>query len=456
MTDVKIAFIGAGSAVFAMDMVRDLCLTPGLGGSSIAMMDVDRGRLDAVHSMATRYAAEVGSRVRFSKTTKRSEALKDADFVIDTVLVGGHYQQEAVRVVGEKHGYYRGVEAVEFNMVSDYFTTFGGYHQLKFFMDLARDMEDLCPKAWLIDVANPECEAGTLLARKSKIKVVGYCHGYKGYRDISVTLGIDPSRVNFQVAGFNHNIWLTRFKYDDRDCYPLIDQWIQRHAEQYWNSHVPSDVFDAQMSRAAVDMYNLFGLFPVGDTVRSGSWKYHYNLKTKKYWYGRFGGPDSEIGWRRYLKELEASTETVMALAHSSPSLLIKKIPPKMSDEDVVQFIDSVVNDKGERFILDVRNDGLIQGLSDDVAVEVPVGVGRKGIHKESMERIPRRLVDIALIPRQVRLEMAMEAFIQGNKAILLEILFRDPRTKSEKQAKEVLEEILDLPFNRDAKKHYS
>jgi alpha-galactosidase len=456
MADVKIAFIGAGSAVFAMDMVRDLCLTPGLGGSTVAMMDIDRGRLDAVHSMATRYAARVGSKIRFEKTTKRSEALKDSDFVIDTVLAGGHYQQEATRAAGEKHGYYRGVEAVEFNMVADYFTTFGGYHQLKFFMDLARDMEDLCPKAWLVDVANPECEAGTLLARRSKIKVVGYCHGYKGYRDICSTLGLDPGKVDFQVAGFNHNIWLTRFRYDDRDFYPLIDEWILRRAERYWNSHVPSDVFDTQMSRAAVDMYRLYGLFPVGDTVRSGSWKYHYDLRTKKYWYGRFGGPDSEIGWRRYLKELDASTETVMALVESPPSILVKKIPPNRSDEDVVQFIDSVVNDKGERFVLDVRNDGLIRGLSDDVAVEVPVRVDRKGVHKESIEKIPRRLVDMALIPRQVRLEMAMEAFIQGDRAVLLEILFRDPRTRSEKQARGVLEEILDLPFNEDTKKHFS
>jgi len=419
-------------------------------------MDVEKARLDAVHSMATKYAAEVGSRIHFSKTTKRSEALKDSDFVIDSVLVGGHYEQEAVRAAGEKHGYYRGVEAVEFNMVSDYYTTFGGYHQLKFFADLARDMEDLCPHAWLIDVANPECEAGTLLTRRSKIKVVGYCHGYKEYRDICATLGIDPVKADFQVAGFNHNIWLTRLRYNDRDCYPLIDKWIRKDAEKYWNSHVSEEIFDVQMSRAAADMYDLFGLFPVGDTVRSGSWKYHYDLRTKKYWYGRFGGPDSEIGWQRYLKELDSSTDTMMSLAQSSPSTLIKRIPPRMSDEDVVQFMDSVVNDKGERFVLDVRNDALIQGLSDDVVVEVPVRVDRKGVHKESIEKIPRRLVDMALIPRQVRLEMAMEAFLHGDRDVLLEILFRDPRTGSEKQAREVLDEILDLPFNKDTKMHYT
>ena len=456
MADVKVAFIGAGSAVFAMDMVRDLCLTPGLGGSSVVLMDIDRERLDAVHSMATRYAVKVGSKIRFGKTTKRNEALEGSDFVIDTVLVGGHYEQEAVRAVGEKHGYYRGVEAVEFNMVSDYYTTFGGYHQLKFFADLVQDMEDLCPRAWLIDVANPECEAGTLMTRKSKIKVVGYCHGYKEYRDICTTLGIDAGKADFQVAGFNHNIWLTHLAYNGRDCYPLIDEWIRRSAERYWRSHVSRDVFDTQMSRAAVDMYGMYGLFPVGDTVRSGSWKYHYDLKTKKYWYGKFGGPDSEVGWKRYLKELEVNTETVMGLAHASPSSLIKELPPRMSDEDVVQFIDSVVNDRGARFVLDVRNDGLIQGLSDDVAVEVPVKVDRKGVHKEKIGKIPRKLVDMALVPRQVRLEMAMEAFIHGDKGVLLEILFRDPRTRSDRQANEVVDEILDLPFNEDTKKHYS
>jgi alpha-galactosidase len=110
----------------------------------------------------------------------------------------------------------------------------------------------------------------------------------------------------------------------------------------------------------------------------------------------------------------------------------------------------------GERIVLNVRNDGTIQGLPDDVAVEVPVRVRRNGVERERIDKIPKSLLSMALVPRMVKLEMALEAFLTGDRSILLEILYRDPRTKSNKQAEETLEEILDLPFNREMKKHYS
>lgn len=456
MVKNRIAFIGAGSARFSMDVVKDLCLTPGLSGSEVVLMDTDEEMLGSVQSMAVTYAEAVGAKMHFRKTTKRPEALKDADFVIDTALAGGHYEQEAVRAAGEKHGYYRGVEAVEFNMVSDYYTTFGAYHQLSLFRSLARDMEDYCPNAWLIDVANPECEAGTLLTRKSKVKVVGYCHGYKHYKDICTVLGLDVGQVDFQVAGFNHNIWLTRFEHLGGDAYPLLDEWIRKKAERHWNTYTPADEFDTQVCRAAVDMYRLYGLFPIGDTVRGGSWKYHYNLETKKHWYGKFGGPDSEVGFSRYLERLKRGTAKVLALAGAPASALLSGIPPVKSKEDIAPLIDSMVNDERRRFVLDVRNDGTIAGLPDDSAVEVPVWVDGKGIHREKIDRIPNRLFNLALIPRLVRLEFAMEAFLEGGRSVLLELLFRDPRTKSDAQANRALDEILNLPFNKDVKKHYN
>ena len=456
MVENKIAFVGAGSAAFSMNVVKDLCLTPGLFGSEVVLMDADDDRLRSVHSMAVAYAQAVGAQLTFRRTTRRSEALRGADFVIDTALAGGHYEQEAVRRAGEKHGYYRGVEAVEFNMVSDYYTTFGAYHQLSLFLSLARDMEDYCPDAWLIDVANPECEAGTLLTRKSKIKVVGYCHGYKHYKDICKLLGLDVGQVDFQVAGINHNIWLTRFEHQGKDAYPLLDEWIQKKAERHWNSYTPADEFDTQMSRAAVDMYRLYGLFPIGDTVRGGSWKYHYDLRTKMRWYGKFGGPDSEVGWARYLRRLRKRTATVLALAGAPQAELLSEIPPVMSKEDIAPLIDSMVNDRRRRFVLDVRNDGLIAGLPDDAAVEVPVRADRNGIHRERIGRMPDKLFNLALVPRLVRLEFAMAAFLEGGRSALLELLFRDPRTRSDAQANRVLDGILNLPFNGDVKRHYS
>ncbi len=91
---VKICFVGAGSAAFSMKVIKDLCLSRGLPGSSVMLMDLDKSRLDAVYSMGTRYSKGVHSDLHFEKTMDRKAALAGADFVIDTVLAGGHEQQE--------------------------------------------------------------------------------------------------------------------------------------------------------------------------------------------------------------------------------------------------------------------------------------------------------------------------------------------------------------------------
>lgn len=453
MTEIKISVIGAGSTSFSLSLVRDLCLTLGLSRSTVSLMDINEVKLDAVYSLARRYVTEIGGELRFEKTIDMRNSLMDADFVINTALVGGHRQQEAMREVGEKHGYYRGIDSVEFNMVSDYYTI-QGYNQLKFFLDLAHDMEELCPEAWLLQAANPVFEGTTLISRETDVNVVGFCHGHSEYEHIAETLGINIEGVDFQVAGFNHCVWLTRFTYGGEDAYPLLDDWMESRAEKFWKTFVPT--YHVQMSRAASDMYRLYGLFPIGDTARSGSWKYHYDLETKKKWYGDHGGFDSEIVWPKYLEGLEKTNQRINELAGDPSSSLLKEFTPNKSGEQHIPFIDALVNDNGGRFVINMPNKGhMISGIPCDVIVEVPVVVDRRGIHSEPIEAIPERLMDMVLMPRMLRMEWAIEAFLSGDREVLLDILVRDQRTKSVEQAEAVIEEVLSLPFNQEMKKHF-
>ncbi len=154
-----------------------------------------------------------------------------------------------------------------------------------------------------------------------------------------------------------------------------------------------------------------------------------------------------EEGRRKDSKDLPAGAEF--------GSELLTEFPPVKSREQIVPLIDSMANDKGERFVLDVRNDGAIPTLPNDVAVEIPVRADKKGLHPEKIEPMPERLSKMVLIPRLVRLEMALNAFLSGDKSILLEILYRDLRTRSDNQARDVLDEILALPFNEEMRNHY-
>ena len=166
------------------------------------------------------------------------------------------------------------------------------------------------------------------MIRNSNIKVVGFCHGHYGVDTLIKSLGLDMKEVDWQVAGFSHNIWLTRFLYKNKDAYPLIDQWIEKEAEK-WE---PKDPFDDQMSPAAIDMYKFYWRMPIGDSVRNGSWKYHHNLKTKKKWYGEpWGGVDSDLGWAWYRENyLKVSTEKTFKLASDKSVNLLQEFPPEI------------------------------------------------------------------------------------------------------------------------------
>jgi alpha-galactosidase len=155
---------------------------------------------------------------------------------------------------------------------------------------------------------------------------------------------------------------------------------------------------------------------------------------------------------------LKASTDKSFKLAADKSINLLQEFPPEvMSGEQHIQFIDALINGNQERFVLNIPNKGpIIPSIPEDVVVEVPVIVDKKGIHPEEINPpTPKRIMDMYLAPRRSRMEWALEAFVSGDKRILQEILIRDPRTKSFEQAEAVIEEILALPFNKEMKKHY-
>ncbi|MGB9717206.1 MAG: alpha-glucosidase/alpha-galactosidase [Thermoproteota archaeon] len=452
---VKIAVIGAGSLAWSATLVRDLCLTPSLRGSVVTFMDINEERLNLIYAFAKRYASEVKADLAFEKTTDRRAALKDSDAVINTAMAGGHSYYEKMRQVSEKHGYYRGINSVEWNMISDYHTIWG-YYQFKLALGVAKDIEELSPEAWLLQLANPVFELTTLISRETKTRVIGLCHGHLGYLEISRILGLNPKNVDFEAIGFNHVIWLTRFKHDGEDAYPLIDDWIRNRAEEYWRVWREDQVnpFDVQMSPAAVDMYRIYGLFPVGDTVRGGTWKYHWDLETKRKWYGSLAGPDSETGWKVYLDMLQYNFDTIAA-AIKDPAPLTSVLPTQLSHESVVPIIDSLMNDKEGVYQVNVLNKDTIDDLPDDVAVEIPARVDGKGAHRMRVERLPRRIVNYVLRPRMMRMEWALEAFLEGGRDTLFEWLITDPRTKSTEQVNQVIDDILSMPENLEMAKHF-
>ena len=351
MSEVKIAIIGAGSAQFSAGLIRDLCVSKGLHGSHVALMDVDETRLATVKRLAGRLSGELRADLSFSATTDRKSAIEGADFVINTAQVGGHDWTETQRALAERHGYYRGARLHDFG-------------QMALFLDVARDVEQIAPNAWLIQSANPVFEGCTLMYRETGVKVLGLCHGHYGYRDVARVLGLDLAHVSAVTPGFNHWIWMTDFRYRARDAYPLLDEWIAAKAEEHWAKPV-RHFSDNQMSRAAIHQYRIFGLMPIGDTPRMVGWWYHTDLATKKRWYGELGGFDSEIGWGQYLDAMAANVRKVEAAAMDDARPVTETFKPVQSGEQVVPIINALVNDVEGTYQVNIPNGGHLDGRQD-------------------------------------------------------------------------------------------
>ena len=392
-TNIQVTIIGAGSAQFAAGIIRDLSVNPSFHGSYVVLMDVDPRRLEMIYRLAVRIAAELKTGMTFKQTMDRVEALKGADFVINTAQVGQHPWTEAQRALAEKHGYYRGARLHDFP-------------QMKLFLDVARDMELYCPNAWLIQSANPVFEGCTLMTRETKIKVLGLCHGHYGYHDIARVLGLDLAQVSAQMPGFNHWIWMTDFRYQGQDAYPLLDEWIATQAEGYWATHRPT-YGDNQMSRAAVHQYKLFGAMPIGDTPRMVGWWYHTDLETKQRWFGHLGGFDSEIGWEQYLVDMLAEAEKVERVALDENHPVTDTFKPVQSPEQIVPIINCLVNDIQGIFQVNIPNSGqIIKGFPEDLVIECQGVVSGAGIRGISAPAFSKKLYAAAMIPRWLRLAM--------------------------------------------------
>ncbi|PMQ01224.1 MAG: alpha-glucosidase/alpha-galactosidase [Dictyoglomus sp. NZ13-RE01] len=450
---VKIAIIGAGSVAFSMRLLQDLNVFKDLAGSTVTFMDIDEDRLNLVYNLAERFKKESGVNLKLEKTTDRKKAIDGADFVINTVKVGGYHFMEKEREIAESLGYYRGVG----DRVSDYYGGFAAYEQLNFIMDLAKDVEKISPNAWFLQVSNPVFEGTNLVLRTTGLKVVGFCHGYLELFHLISALGLDKNEVEEQVAGFNHCIFLTKFLYKGENAYPLIDEWIEKKAPELWNSYdyMISPWEYTQLSPASVEMYKLYGLFPIGDTPRSVSpWWFHTDLNEKRKWFPA-GGPDSEIGWTMYLYGLKLRLNTMRRIAENPEVPVSSEIPLEESMESIIPFVDSIVNNHRRRLVINVPNNSAIPGIPDDVIVEIPVYVDKNGIEREKIEKIPSRLMLYVLIPRWLRMERILQAFLEGDRTSLILMTMDDPRTKSFEQGKNLVETILSQPWNEKANKHY-
>jgi alpha-galactosidase len=449
MADVKISIIGAGSATFSLALVKDLCLTPNLSGSTVSFMDVNKERLDAVYTLCKRFADETKTKLKLEKTTSRKETLRDADFVINTALVVGYSGYKAGWNVGFKYGYRFGGS---YHIMHDE-GFWINYYQLRLFESIVNDILDICPDAWYLKLANPVLAATTFLGRKyKKLKLIGLCHGYLGVFHLASVLGLNQEQLKFKVLGVNHFVWLTEFRQNGEDAFPVLDEWVEEKSPKYFEKCRPS----SDVGPKAVDLYKRFGVFPIGDTCTPGGgswpWWYHTDDETEKRW-----KEDPRAWWKWVLEPPKEDNVSKLIKAAYDPSVKVTSVyPPEKSRESIINIVESLACDIPRVYQVNIMNtENLVSGVPLDFEVEVPAVISRKGVIGKKTDGLPKAVNSYLLRDRVSPVEVELEAYETSEKKRLLDLIMMDPWTKSEEQAKNLLDEILALRQHNEMREHY-
>jgi alpha-galactosidase len=221
---VKIAIIGAGSGVFSINLIKDICVNKRFNGASVTMMDINEARLNGVYGLCQRYIEELGENIHIEKTMDREEALRGADFVIHVALDYGHERLREGWKIAKRHGYQFGGSL---HIMHDE-AFWVNFHQLRLMESVYQDIRRICPNAWMLLVANPVQAGVTYLTRKYPgAKIVGMCHGSGGVYEIMEAMGYRREDCHFEVSGVNHFIWLTELYHNGEDAYPAFDRWLR-------------------------------------------------------------------------------------------------------------------------------------------------------------------------------------------------------------------------------------
>src|SRR5690349_21475481 len=214
----KIAFVGAGSAVFTKNLVGDILCQPELRDSTtFALMDIDPERLRTAEVVAGRLVEAHGAGARVEATQDRRAALEGADYVVTSFQVGGYQPSTVIDFeIPKKYGLRQ--------TIADTLGIGGIMRALRtipVMLDITRDMEQVCPDVTFLNYTNPMAMLCWALSRATPIKTVGLCHSVQGTAaELAHVLGLPPAEIDYRCAGINHMAFYLKFEHQGRDLYP--------------------------------------------------------------------------------------------------------------------------------------------------------------------------------------------------------------------------------------------
>jgi alpha-galactosidase len=414
---MKVTLIGAGSTVFAKNLIGDLLSLPEFAsGTTVSLMDIDEERLRTSEIVASRIADVLGVDTRIEATSDRRAALDGADHVFTLMQVGGYRPATVTDFELPKR----------FGLRQTIGDTLGiggimrGLRTIPVLLDICRDMEELCPDAFLLQYVNPMAMLCWAAARASSIRTVGLCHSVQGTaRELAADLGVPADEVEYVCAGINHLSFYLELRHRDRDLYPELRR----------NDEVP------EWNRVRYEVLRQFGYFCTESSEHLAEYVPWFIKGSRPELVEEFNVPLDEYPRRceaqiAEWQELRASLEegTAMRVARS--------------EEYGARIVHALETGETFTFNGNVMNEGLIDNLPT-CCVEVPCVAGEDGITPVRVGALPPQLA--ALIQTNVNVQaLTVEAVLSGSRDHAYHAAMLDPHTGAELSLAEI-RELVDL-----------
>lgn len=427
---MKVTFMGAGSTVFAKNVLGDIMSTPALRECEIALYDIDGVRLEESYIMVTALNRNINeSRAKVEKylgVENRKDALRGADFVVNAIQVGLYDPCTIIDFeVPKKYGLRQTI--ADSNGIGGIFRALRTIPVLKDFTD---DMAEVCPNAYFLNYTNPMAQLAGYLGRYTPIKSVGLCHSVQGCsRNLLKDLGIEYKEpLRESIAGINHMGWLLELEdADGNDLYPEIRKRAVAILESGKTDH--HDLVRYEYIRR-------LGYYCTESSEHNAEYNNFFIKAKYPELIERYNIPLDEYP-RRCINQIENWKKDREKYMHDD-------VTHTRTTEYASYIMEAIVTDIPYKIGGNVINNGLIPNLPAEACVEVACLVNKNGIQPCAQKPLPLQLaaMNSAMIGVQL---LTIEAAVTQKKETIYQAAMLDPHTSSELSIDEIIRLCNDL-----------
>jgi alpha-galactosidase len=405
----KITFLGAGSTVFAKNVLGDSMMTPALQGFEIALFDIDPVRLKDSENMLNNLKVSKGSTCNVKAYSDRKEALRGAKFVVNAIQVGGYDPCTITDFeIPKKYGLRQ--------TIADTLGIGGLFRNLRtipVMLDFAADIREVCPDAWFLNYTNPMAVLTNVMNMYGGVKTVGLCHSVQACMpSLFKALDMDTKGVTTKIAGINHMAWLLEATKDGVDLYPEIKR---RAAELQKEKHKDMVRFELMFR---------FGYYVTESSEHNAEYHPYFIKKNYPELIERFNIPLDEYP-RRCVNQIEKWGKMREELVNNT------NLEHKRSHEYASYMFEAMETNVPFKIGGNVMNTGLITNLPKEACVEVPCLVDASGVTPTYVGDLPPQLAALNRTNINTQL-LTIEAAMTLKKEHIYHAALLDPHTSAE------------------------